>query len=80
MAENIHWLDADSNSPVTNYNGNAQSPCSLDELVENSNGVLYFQYKDDPLYYTNVCSDSAFTINGNTAELAGGIHSPQRPK
>lgn len=79
MPEQINWLAADSTFNVWEYNGNNPN-CTIEELVANSNGTLWFEYEDSEEFYRNVCSNSPFTLNGSPSNLIGGTHSPQRPK
>lgn len=77
--EETYWLPAEQITAVTEYNG---EPCdtTLEDLVSNSGGLLYFEYQGSETLYPNVCSAASFSINAQPANLIGGIHSPQRPK
>ena len=76
---NTYWLPADNSFTVTEFNGQTLD-CSIEELVNNPANGLRFEWGGNSPYLRNVVSNQPFTINGQTAELIGGVHSPQRPK
>lgn len=63
---------------ITEFNSDPLS-CSLADLVSNSSGTLYLENENSEEYYINLCSETEFTCNGQTAELIGGVLYPQGP-
>lgn len=73
----MYWLAAEEITNITEINGEP-AETTLSELVGNNGFTI--EYEDDELYLPNLCNANEFSINGQSASLIGGVHSPQRPK
>lgn len=75
------WIAAENLTNVHNFSwdgGNFTG--TLTELLAEHGDRFRMEYEEDELYLPNLVSDESFTVDEQTAQLIGGVHSPQRPK